>query len=248
MPHPNLTHKHNQDENPNAPERFLRSRDLVSQEAINAHPVAIVGVGAIGSQLAEQLAKLGVMRFTLIDPDVVSAVNLGVQGFYEDELGLPKVHALEDRLKKIRRQIQVTSHTQPWAAGQSLIPPGSVIFAAPDSIGVRRALYEHELLRGRALCLLDSRMSAEAFQCFCIPRDSPEALRAYGRSLFPASQAHRERCTARATIYCAAMAAAALTAMFKRWAMREQAGFWHSRFELSVRTFDLLQCDLELSA
>jgi hypothetical protein len=36
--------------------------------------------------------------------------------------------------------------------------------------------------------------------------------------------------------------------MFKRWAMREQAGYWHSRFSFSVRTFDTLQCDLELSA
>lgn len=69
--------------------------------------MAIVGLGAIGSQLAECLAKLGVSHFTLIDPDVVSEVNLGAQGFYEDEVGLAKVHAVADRIQRIRFQAHV---------------------------------------------------------------------------------------------------------------------------------------------
>ena len=50
----------------NAPvqERFLRSASLIDQERLSAHPVAIIGVGAIGSHLAEMLAKLGVREFT----------------------------------------------------------------------------------------------------------------------------------------------------------------------------------------
>ena len=51
------------------------------------YPVAIVGVGAIGSHLAEMLAKLGARGVTLIDFDEVDDVNLGVQGFYERDIG-----------------------------------------------------------------------------------------------------------------------------------------------------------------
>ena len=230
-------------------QRFLRNRDLVDQEAINRHAVTIVGLGAIGSQLAEQLAKLGVTCFVLIDPDVVSQANLAVQGFYEEEVGMAKVHAVADRLQKIRHTISVETLAQPWRPDDAAtVPRGSVIFAAVDSISVRRQLYDRELLRRKAPCLLDARMSAEAFQCFCVPRGCPEVLHAYGKTLFPQAEAHQERCTARSTIYCAAMAAAALCAMYKRWAMREQCGFWHSRLDLSVRTFDVIQSDVQFTA
>ena len=40
------------------------------------------------------------------------------------------------------------------------------------------------------------------------------------QSLFPSHEAYREGCTARATIYCASIAAAILCARYKRWAMR----------------------------
>lgn len=233
---------------PSPPEpRFTRSRDIVDQAALNSHPVAIVGVGAIGSHLAGMLAWLGVTRLTLIDPDVVSEVNLGVQGFFEDELGLAKVHAAESRLRRIRSAVQVAAHVESWVAGSSLIPPGAVVFATPDSISVRRALFEEAMVRGRAPCLLDGRMSAEALEAWCVPRNIPAVLRAYRASFFPRSQAHREPCTARATVYCAAMAAGALCAMFKRWVMHETAGFWHSRLELSLRTFDLVHAELEVN-
>jgi hypothetical protein len=228
-------------------ERFLRNRDLVDQRAINRHPVAIVGLGAIGSQLAEQLAKLGVEQFVLLDPDVVSRVNLAVQGFYEEEVGMAKVHAVADRLQKIRHSLGVETFAQPWRPNTDCLPRHAVVFAAVDSISVRRQLYDQQLLRRKAPCLFDARMSAETFQCFGVPRDRPDLIHAYGQSLFPQAEAHRERCTARATIYCAAMAAAALCAMYKRWMMREQAGFWHSRLELSVRTFDVIQSDVQFT-
>jgi hypothetical protein len=73
-------------------------------------------------------------------------------------------------------------------------------------------------------------------------------LHAYGKTLFPQAEAHQERCTARSTIYCAAMAAAALCAMYKRWAMRERGGFWHSRLDFSVRTFDVIQAEIQFNA
>jgi len=50
----------------------------------------------------------------------------------------------------------------------------------------------------------DGRMAAESLRVFCIDR-RPEAMALYRASLFPSHEAHRENCTARATIYCAAM-------------------------------------------
>jgi molybdopterin-synthase adenylyltransferase len=79
----------------------------VDQETINQHPVAIVGLSAVGSVLAEQLAKLGVARFVLVDPGMVRKSDLPGQGFHEDEMGMAKVFAVADRLQKIRGSISV---------------------------------------------------------------------------------------------------------------------------------------------
>lgn len=198
-------------------ERHLRSASIIDQGAIQAHPVAIIGVGAIGSHLAETLAKLGVLRFTLIDPDEVDTVNLGVQGFYECEVGKPKVEAVGKRLRLIHQEVEV--HAFEEAYRPELIPSQAAVFCCVDSIKVRRGIFRDYCNRRWAV-FFDGRMAAESLRVFCIDR-TPDAFHAYQASLFPSHEAFRESCTARATIYCAAMAAAILCAQYKRWAMHQ---------------------------
>jgi len=198
-------------------ERHLRGASLIDQQSINQHPVAIIGVGAIGSHLAEMLAKLGVLRFALVDFDEVDTVNLGVQGFYEAEVGLPKVEAVRTRLEAIQRETHV--ETFPEAYRPEAIPSQAAVFCCVDSIKVRRQLFRHFCRKDWAV-FFDGRMAAESLQVFCVERQA-EALSAYSASLFPSHEAFRESCTARATIYCASMAAAILCALYKRWAMHQ---------------------------
>lgn len=204
-------------------ERHLRSASIVNQEQINAHPAAIVGVGAIGSHLAEMLAKLGVRRFNLIDFDEVDEVNLGVQGFYEAEVGQTKTSAVATRITAISCRAQVTTWTQPYEDlrhGDEGVMRDSVVFACVDSVKVRRQIFRDFRWQGWPV-LLDGRMAAESLRVFCIDR-APAALELYQASLFPEREAHRESCTARATIYCASMAAAILCVQFKKWAMGQE--------------------------
>ena len=198
-------------------ERFLRNAAIIDQNRLNTHPIAIVGVGAIGSHLAEMLAKLGITRFTLIDPDEVDTVNLGVQGFYESEVGQSKVAAVKARLCSIRHDIQVAPGTEEYRPEQ--IEPGSAVFSCVDSMKVRRQIFRHWREHDWPI-FLDGRMAAEALRVFCIDRSS-QAMELYRASLFPSHEAHRESCTARATIYCATMAAAVLCAQFKKCAMNQ---------------------------
>ena len=198
-------------------EFHLRNAGIVDQQAVNRHPVAIVGVGAIGSHLAEQLAKLGVTRFTLIDFDEVDTINLGVQGFYEREVGMPKVTAVANRLEAIHGGIEVQAFNRPHEP--ELIPDGASVFCCVDSIKTRRQIFRQYCEQPWSV-LFDGRMAAESLQVYTVER-SPDALGAYRNTLFPTHEAFRESCTARATIYCASMAAAVLCAQYKRWAMRQ---------------------------
>lgn len=56
---------------------------------------AIVGAGAVGAMLGEHLVRRG-LAVLLIDPDLVSAPNLGTQPYSTAALGRPKVDALVD--------------------------------------------------------------------------------------------------------------------------------------------------------
>ncbi len=193
-------------------ERHLRNASIIDQERINRFTVSIVGVGAIGSHLAEILAKLGVQKFTLIDFDEVDSVNLGVQGFYEREVGIPKVHAVTLRLKAICQDVEVIENTTEYTA--DLIPTQSVVFSCVDSMKTRRQIFRHFCEKDWSV-LFDGRMAAESLRVFCVERDL-KSISEYRDSLFPEHESYREACTARATIYSAMMAAAILCAQFKK--------------------------------
>jgi hypothetical protein len=57
-------------------DRQVRAFGRVGQLALSRAKVGIVGVGGTGSSIAEQLVRLGVSDFVLIDPDKFSLTNL----------------------------------------------------------------------------------------------------------------------------------------------------------------------------
>ena len=86
-------------------ERYDRNRRAFGREGqrrlANA-TVGIVGVGGLGSIVAEQLARMGVQEFVLVDPDVVEESNLSrLAGAYDHHVGKPKVTAIREHLWKV---------------------------------------------------------------------------------------------------------------------------------------------------
>src|SRR5438270_12650124 len=75
------------------------------QQRIAATRVAIVGLGGLGSHVAQQLAYLGVVRYGLIDGDVVteSSLNRVVGAVPRDVLAMtPKVQSARRLIKSIQ--------------------------------------------------------------------------------------------------------------------------------------------------
>ncbi|TQK03369.1 ThiF family adenylyltransferase [Herbaspirillum sp. SJZ107] len=86
---------------------------------LKAAHVMIVGVGALGSQVAELLCRAGIRKLTLVDPDVVDASNLQRQMLYGErdvERGLPKVAAARERLLQINSLLEVDVHATEFDA------------------------------------------------------------------------------------------------------------------------------------
>ena len=82
-------------------ERYRRQRDIVPPERIADYKATVIGVGAIGRQVALQLAAMGVPWLQLVDFDVVETSNLASQAYLEEDLGKLKVEATAALCKRI---------------------------------------------------------------------------------------------------------------------------------------------------
>ncbi|QQS09949.1 MAG: ThiF family adenylyltransferase [Phycisphaerales bacterium] len=95
--------------------RYARQRILPQigdegQTRLSCAHVAIVGVGALGTQCADLLARAGVGHLTLIDRDIVELTNLQRQTLFTEAdaaQSLPKVVAAAQRLREVNHTIVI---------------------------------------------------------------------------------------------------------------------------------------------
>lgn len=84
---------------------------------IGEAPVAVVGLGSVGSKMAVSLARSGVRRFLLIDDDVLAPQNLVRHQLSWRGVGAHKVDAIEAELKLVAPGVSVAA--KQWrVAGQ----------------------------------------------------------------------------------------------------------------------------------
>ncbi|WP_167771590.1 HesA/MoeB/ThiF family protein [Bradyrhizobium niftali] len=77
-------------------DRQVRAFGADGQRAISSLKVGVVGVGGTGSVLLQQLIRLGVRDFVLIDPDVVETTNLNrLAGAGPTDVGATKIAVAE---------------------------------------------------------------------------------------------------------------------------------------------------------
>jgi hypothetical protein len=116
-------------------DRNIRAFGGAVQRVLSSLRVGIVGCGGTGSAVAEQLVRLGVRRFTLVDHDRLSASNVTrVYGSTPADVGRPKVDVLADHVRAIAPDAAVTtiaSSTMVEATARAL-GSADVIFGCTD--------------------------------------------------------------------------------------------------------------------
>src|SRR5262249_55474242 len=80
------------------------------QERLSGSRVLLIGCGALGSVIAEQLARAGVGFLRIVDRDIVELTNLQRQVLFDEADArdeLPKAIAAANRLAKINSSIRI---------------------------------------------------------------------------------------------------------------------------------------------
>lgn len=201
----------------NTPDRDVRQRGLIPHEKLAQVQAIVIGVGAIGRQVALQLAAIGIRQMTLYDHDHVAVENLAVQGYWPEDLDLPKIQATAKVCRLILPGIDLTLVPERYRRQQAgRVPQDSrtlVVFACVDSINTRKMLWE--AFRSQATLFLDGRMNAEVIRVLAADERTDPDL--YSATLFPEQEAQAGPCTARSTIYTASIAAGLMVAQLARW-------------------------------
>src|ERR1700722_13872083 len=201
---------------PTLADRDLRQRDLVPPEQLAKCHALVIGVGAIGSQVALQLAAMGLPRLTLVDHDSVGPENLASQGYFVEDVGTPKVLATADLCRRLNPAIHVQPLNERFKRSTARTIQGAerlIVFACVDSIVTRRLLWES--LRFQAALFVDGRMSAEVLRVLAVA--SPATDTGYAGTLFGEAEAFTGPCTGRSTIYTASIAAGFMVGQWARW-------------------------------
>jgi sulfur carrier protein ThiS adenylyltransferase len=191
-------------------DRFARQAELVPPDRLAQSAATVIGVGAIGRQVALQLAAMGVPRLQLVDFDTVEITNVTSQGYWHSDLGVAKVQATKAIIERIDPGIAVEAICDRY---RPRIELAGAVFCCVDNIDTRAAIWRSA---GR-FCQFwaDGRMLGEVIRVLAavdsVTRDH------YGTTLFPGADAQRGSCTARSTIYAASIAAGLMIHHFTRF-------------------------------
>lgn len=128
----------------------------------NKLEVHIIGVGAVGSNIALQLAKLGVTTIHLWDFDIVNEHNITNQVYTSLDVGLPKVNALKKHMLENNPDIKIYAHNMRYTNQ----PLKGIIFLTVDSIKTRKEIAENNFHNLFIKLVIDGRIGLEKGQVF----------------------------------------------------------------------------------
>lgn len=108
---------------------FSRQPSQVT-EKLRTACIGIAGCGGLGTVVAENLTRAGAGKLIIADYDVVEPSNLNRQRFFVSQIGMPKVEALADNLRRSNPFIDIVpAHEKITADNCSRIFAGCSIVA-----------------------------------------------------------------------------------------------------------------------
>jgi molybdopterin/thiamine biosynthesis adenylyltransferase len=126
------------------PDKFHHERVWRGSESLarlGAVPITLCGAGAVGSLLADNLARQGFRQWKVIDRDRVEEHNVGTQLYGEAEVGAWKVEALRSRIfRAVGIEIEAVAKELTERNSRGLLKGAGVVIDAFDNSAARQVV------------------------------------------------------------------------------------------------------------
>lgn len=188
--------------------RNTRQEALIPLDVMRQTHVVVIGVGAVGHQIVQNVAAMGPKSLELVDFDTIELVNTGPQGWNEGDIGEYKVNAAaamavakNPKLNVITRPVRFTDDiVRTWPTGGPVC-----VFIGVDDMDARKLIYE--AVKSRATFVGETRIAEELIKVYAVK--SPATDAEHEKTFFPQAEAYTGACaaTAKMTMYNAQIAA-----------------------------------------
>jgi len=122
-------------------ETIYRGADCITKLATVS--LTLCGAGALGSLLADNLARQGFRRWKVIDRDRIEEHNVGTQLYGESEVGAWKVEALRGRLfRAVGFEIEAVAKELTERNARSLLKGSGIVLDTFDNSAARKLVQE----------------------------------------------------------------------------------------------------------
>jgi molybdopterin/thiamine biosynthesis adenylyltransferase len=124
-------------------QRNLQALSVSDQLAMFRTTVGVIGCGGLGGYVVEELARLGVGKIVVVDPDLFEEHNLNRQLFCTTaNLGMAKVEIAAGRIEEINPAVTLIPVQAAFSSknGAALLDGCHIVVDALDSIKVRLEL------------------------------------------------------------------------------------------------------------
>ena len=135
--------------------RYSRQETVIDQNRLKNIRVAVVGVGACGTVIADLLSRIGVGTIYLFDYDIVEIHNIAGQRFTEEDLGKPKVKVIDNQLKKINSEITILGENIKIVSEKQLPKDLDYIFSGVDNFTARKVFINYQKRINNKVIILD---------------------------------------------------------------------------------------------
>lgn len=136
--------------------------------------IHIIGVGAVGSFIALQLAKLGISKFHIWDFDTVDDHNIANQVYTFRDIGRAKTDAMKDHILANNPDCEVITHGK--YEGDPLT---GYVFMEVDSVELRKTIAEDNQYNRMLKKVFDGRIGLSSGQLITVDWQDDDAIENY---------------------------------------------------------------------
>ncbi|OUL20399.1 thiamine biosynthesis protein ThiF [Nostoc sp. RF31YmG] len=123
-------------------EQLYRSNAVMAK--LKNYPITICGAGALGANIAENLARSGFDKLTVIDRDRIEERNLSTQPYYRSDVGAFKAKILANNLyRAIGTKVDAKTKELTSANAAQLLQDSQLIIDVFDNSLARQAVKDY---------------------------------------------------------------------------------------------------------